>query len=133
MKITRKQIRQIIKEAAKEGEAGVFGSGMEQADLDKDEKKIIGHTWLTHAKVQDESLRRALGISGNPTGKVIHHDLKSDGTITYYNIKINESTYTHIPARMVEAVMTEVHEHEEKDWWKLGLQEVNLDWLFKKQ
>jgi len=44
MKITRKQIRQIIKEAAKDGEAGVFGSGMEQADLDKDEKKIIGHT-----------------------------------------------------------------------------------------
>ena len=44
MKITKRQLRRIIKEAAKDGEAGVFGSGMEQADLDKDEKKIIGHT-----------------------------------------------------------------------------------------
>jgi len=44
MKITRKQLRQIIREAAKEGEAGVFGSGMEQADLDKEKEELIGHT-----------------------------------------------------------------------------------------
>ena len=42
MKITRKQLRKIIREEA--GKAGVFGSGMEQADLDKEEKEIIGHT-----------------------------------------------------------------------------------------
>ena len=45
----------------------------------------------------------------------MHHDLSREGVITYYNIKINENVYTHIPARMVEAVMTEVHEHEERD------------------
>tara|TARA_Y100001970_G_scaffold173014_1_gene211433 strand:+ start:2819 stop:2953 length:135 start_codon:yes stop_codon:yes gene_type:complete len=44
MKITRRQLRKIIREAAKEGEAGVFGSGMEQADLDKEEEELIGHT-----------------------------------------------------------------------------------------
>ena len=44
MKISKRQLRRIIREAAKEGEAGVFGSGMEQADLDKDKKKIVGHT-----------------------------------------------------------------------------------------
>ena len=44
MKITKRQLRRIIREAVKEGEAGVFGSGMEQADLDKEEEEIIGHT-----------------------------------------------------------------------------------------
>lgn len=42
MKITKKQLRRIIREEA--NKAGVFGSGMEQADLDKEEKEIIGHT-----------------------------------------------------------------------------------------
>ena len=44
MKITKRQLRRIIREAAKEGEAGVFGSGMEQADLDKEEEDLVGHT-----------------------------------------------------------------------------------------
>ncbi len=44
VKITKRQLRRIIREAAKESEAGVFGSGMEQADLDKEKKELIGHT-----------------------------------------------------------------------------------------
>ncbi len=72
MKITRKQLRSIIREAgvgieeplgsgspsqrrarrsgalkADEeafGDAAPFGSGMKQADLDKEEKDLIGHT-----------------------------------------------------------------------------------------
>ena len=42
MKITKRQLRRIIKEELEK--AAPFGSGMEQADLDPDEKDIIGHT-----------------------------------------------------------------------------------------
>ena len=42
MKITKRQLRRIIREEA--GKAGVFGSGMEQADLDKEEEELVGHT-----------------------------------------------------------------------------------------
>ena len=42
MKITRKQLRQIVQEEL--SKAAPFGSGMKQAKLDKDQKKIIGHT-----------------------------------------------------------------------------------------
>ena len=42
MKITKEQLKQIILEELKK--ATPFGSGMKQAKLDKDQKKIIGHT-----------------------------------------------------------------------------------------
>jgi len=42
MRITRKQLRRIIREEAEK--SGAFGSGMEQADLDKEEEELIGHT-----------------------------------------------------------------------------------------
>ena len=113
MKISKRQLRRIIREEA--GKAAPFGSGMEQADLEPDEKEILGHTWLTHGKVQSESLREALGIKGNPVGKIMHHDLTSNGTINYYNIKINGKVHTHVPARFVESVKETHHEHDERD------------------
>ncbi len=42
MKITKRQLRKIIQEEAKKSVP--FGSGMEQADLDPEEKELIGHT-----------------------------------------------------------------------------------------
>ena len=42
MKITKRQLRRIIKEEI--DKATPFGSGMDQADLDKEEKEVIGHT-----------------------------------------------------------------------------------------
>tara|TARA_R110001583_G_scaffold5598_3_gene30035 strand:+ start:344 stop:526 length:183 start_codon:yes stop_codon:yes gene_type:complete len=60
-------------------------------------------------------LREALGIKGNPVGKIVHHDLSKNGKITYYNIQINEEVYTHIPARMVEATLAKEHKHEAKE------------------
>ena len=42
MKITKRQLRRIIKEET--GKAAPFGSGMEPADLEPDQKEIIGHT-----------------------------------------------------------------------------------------
>jgi len=42
MRITKQQLRKIIREAV--GKAMPFGSGMEKADLDPEEKELIGHT-----------------------------------------------------------------------------------------
>ena len=42
MKITKRQLRKIIREEI--GKASPFGSGMEQADLDPEQKELIGHT-----------------------------------------------------------------------------------------
>ena len=42
MRITKRQLRRIIQEELKK--AAPFGSGMEQAKLDQDEKEIVGHT-----------------------------------------------------------------------------------------
>jgi len=42
MKITRSQLMQIMQEEL--GKSAPFGSGMKQAKLDKDQKKIVGHT-----------------------------------------------------------------------------------------
>jgi hypothetical protein len=42
MKITKRQLKRIIKEEAEK--AAPFGSGMEQADLDPEEEELIGHT-----------------------------------------------------------------------------------------
>tara|TARA_B100000519_G_scaffold203338_1_gene225717 strand:+ start:1566 stop:2732 length:1167 start_codon:yes stop_codon:yes gene_type:complete len=47
MRTTRKQLRQVIREAIlveEESKAGVFGSGMEKADLDKEKDELVGHT-----------------------------------------------------------------------------------------
>ena len=108
MKITKRQLRRIIRESLEEFEP--FGTGMRQAKETEDHP-LIGHTWLTHGKIQDESLREALGIKGNQIGKIIHHDLESDGTINYYNIKIGSEIYKSIPSRMVEATDVKEHSH----------------------
>lgn len=48
-------------------------------------------------------------------GKIVHHDLQKDGTINYYNIRIKEQTYKHIPARLVEATEVQEHDHEAQE------------------
>jgi len=42
MKLTKRQLRRIIKEELKK--AAPFGSGMEQAELDPEEEELVGHT-----------------------------------------------------------------------------------------
>lgn len=42
MKIDEKKIRDLIREEIKK--AAPFGSGMEQADLEQEEKELVGHT-----------------------------------------------------------------------------------------
>ena len=118
MNITKRQLRRIISEIVKtdrDEDINPYGTGME-ALIDPDENlDLIGHTWLQHGKIQDESLREALGIEGNPTGKITHHDLSKNGEISYYNLKINGEEYISIPARLVESIEETTHEHEERD------------------
>ena len=125
MKITRRQLRKIIREVVEGEDINPYGTGNYSYHDEDETEEMIGHTWLTHGKIQDESLREALGIEGNPVGKIDHHDLEKNGRINYYNITINGQQYKNIPARMVEAAAKKVHEHEERDWWKP--QKVNYE------
>ena len=43
--------------------------------------------------------------------EVIHHDLEPNGTINYYKLKIEENVFI-VPAKMVESVLEQQHEHE---------------------
>ena len=42
MKITKKELRELIRE--RDQKSAPFGSGMEKADLDPEEEELIGHT-----------------------------------------------------------------------------------------
>tara|TARA_Y100000034_G_scaffold134806_1_gene204352 strand:+ start:1019 stop:1231 length:213 start_codon:yes stop_codon:yes gene_type:complete len=70
---------------------------------------------LTHGRIWDKSLREALGIIGNPTFKIVYHDLQRDGTINYYNMQIGKETFFDVPASLVESINEQDHEHEERD------------------
>ena len=91
-----------------------FGSGMEQADLDPEEKELIGHTWLTHAKLKSSTLQESYGIRGNKVGKVVWHSLKNDGTVARYDIRFGNKVIRSVPARLVESIKEQQHEHEER-------------------
>ena len=111
MIITRAQLRRIIKEVTEEEEINPYGTGNYSYHDEDETEEMIGHTWLTHGKIQDESLREALGIEGNPVGKIVHHDLQADGKINYYNIQIGSDVYKSIPSRLVEATNVKEHSH----------------------
>ena len=91
-----------------------FGSGMEQADLDPEEEELIGHTWLTHAKLKSSALQESYGIRGDRVGKVTWHSLKRNGTVTQYDIRFGRKMIRGIPAALVETVKEQQHEHEER-------------------
>ena len=42
MRITKRQLRKIIREEVEK--SAPFGSGMEQAEMDKEEEELVGHT-----------------------------------------------------------------------------------------
>ena len=104
MKITRRQLRQIIQEEL--SKAVPFGSGMKQAKLDKDQKKIIGHTWLTHVKRKGSALKEV--------GEVLWHSLNESGDIRFYDVYWTKRDMIErdIPSKFLEAVSLKEHKHE---------------------
>ena len=120
MKITRKHLRNIIKEElqrlsfAKDHEFGI--DTIPHAKKDKDFEDIIGHTWLTHVKRKDSSL--------NEIGHVLWHSINKSGEIAVYDVEWpSGEVETNIPAFLLEGVkdssmVNEVHEAH-------GVQEVD--------
>ena len=92
-----------------------FGSGMEQADLDPEEEDLIGHTWLTHAKLKSSALQESYGIRGDRVGKVVWHSLMRNGKVTQYDIRFGRKVIRNIPAALVEADKVQEHKHEGRE------------------
>jgi len=104
MKITKRQLRQLIKEELKRlsyvsKEQG-YTYGIDHLPDQYDQKKaddIIGHTWLTHVRKKGSSL--------NEVGYVLWHSLNESGEINYYDVEWPDgSVETDIPARLLEKV-----------------------------
>ena len=103
MKITRSELKKLIQEEL--GKAAPFGSNMQQAKLDKDQKKIIGHTWLTHVKRKASALKEV--------GEVLWHSMNEQGVIGEYDVFWPElcEVETGIKADLLEAVKMQEHSH----------------------
>ena len=113
-KITPQELRAIIRGHIRslreeKNKSTPFGSGFEIADLDKDQKKIIGHTWLTHVRRKGSAL--------NEIGEVIWHSLTESGQIDVYDVYWPDQEYheTNIPAGLLEDVTSQKHEHVTHD------------------
>ena len=104
MKITHKQLRQIIKEEL--SKAAPFGSGMNQAKLNKDQKDLVGHTWLTHVKRKGSAIKEV--------GEVLWHSLNESGDIKVYDVYWTRSDKIErdISADLLEAVKLKEHSHD---------------------
>ena len=104
MKIKNDELRQMIQEEL--SKAAPFGSGMKQAKLDKDQKKIIGHTWLTHVKRKGSAIKEV--------GEVLWHSLNESGDIKVYDVYWTRSDKIErdISADLLEAVKLKEHSHD---------------------
>ena len=113
MNITLSELKKIIQEELEK--SGAYGSGMEKAKVDKEKAELVGHTWLTHAKLGSPALEESCKIQKDAIGKVMQHSLKKDGTISHYDIKFGNKLIKNIPAKLVESVKEQNHAHETKD------------------
>ena len=43
--------------------------------------------------------------------EVEHHDLHEDGSITYYDVKLDDKVIKSVPSRLIEAVKLQEHSH----------------------
>ena len=103
MKLTRKTLREIIKEVIAEND------GHPQI-LKKN--KEVAHNWATHMEWKSSTDKEKYG---DVVGEVIHHTLFEDGTITKYDVKFGNKTIKNIPTEMLEVVNEKSHSHEADD------------------
>jgi hypothetical protein len=102
MKITKKQLKNLIKEELKRlsyaSKDQGFTYGLDHiSKRDKAADDIIGHTWLTHVKRKDSAL--------NEVGEVLWHSLDESGHIAFYDVEWPECYIeTNIPAILLEKV-----------------------------
>lgn len=83
-----------------------FGTGMKQVKTKGPEKEIIGHTWLTHVKRKDSSLKEV--------GEVLWHSLDEQGNISVYDVLWpNGMIETNVSVQLLEAVREGSHNESE--------------------
>ena len=99
MKITKSQLREIIKEVIAETDA--------HPNM-LNHNKEVSHNWATHVAWKDSVHEQKYG----ELGEVVHHTLFEDGTITKYDVKFGNKTIKNIPANMLEVTEMQEHSHE---------------------
>ena len=99
MKLTKSQLREIIKEVIAEADG--------HPNMLKQNKEIP-HNWATHVAWKDSVHEQKYG----ELGEVVHHTLFEDGTITKYDVKFGNKTIKNIPTAMLEVVELQEHSHE---------------------
>ena len=103
MKLTKKALREIIKEVITETDA--------HPQILKKNKEVA-HNWATHMEWKSSTHKEKYG---DMIGEVIHHTLFEDGTITKYDVKFGDKTIKNIPTEMLEVVKMQEHKHEADD------------------
>ena len=100
MKITKKELTEIIKEVIAETDA--------HPQILKKNKEVA-HNWATHMEWKSSTDKEKYG---DMIGEVVHHTLFEDGTITKYDVKFGNKTIKNIPTSMLEVVELQEHSHE---------------------
>ena len=102
MKLTKKQLKEIIKEVINETDG--------YNNLTKTSGEVP-HNWATHVAWKSSVHEQKYG----KLGEVKHHTLFEDGTITKYDVKFGNKTIKNIPTDMLEVVNEKHHSHETDD------------------
>ena len=110
MKLTKSQLKEIIKEviAEADGHPNMLNHNKE-----------VAHNWATHVSWKDSVHEQKYG----KLGEVKHHTLFEDGSITNYDVKFGNKLVKSIPANMLEVKKQQEHKHEvdtgedEEDEW----------------
>ena len=99
MKITKSELREIIREVLAETDA--------HPNMVKHNQEVP-HNWATHVAWKDSVHEQKYG----ELGEVVHHTLFEDGTITKYDVQFENKIIKNIPADMLEVIEMQEHSHE---------------------
>ena len=99
MKITKNELREIIREVIAETDA--------HPNMVKHNQEVP-HNWATHVAWKDSVYEQKYG----ELGEVVHHTLFEDGTITKYDVQFENKIIKNIPADMLEVIEMQEHSHE---------------------
>jgi len=99
MKITKSELREIIREVLAETDA--------HPNMVKHNQEVP-HNWATHVAWKDSVYEQKYG----ELGEVVHHTLFEDGTITKYDVQFENKIIKNIPADMLEVIEMQEHSHE---------------------
>ena len=99
MKITKSELREIIREVLAETDA--------HPNMIKHNQEVP-HNWATHVAWKDSVYEQKYG----ELGEVVHHTLFEDGTITKYDVKFGNKTIKNITAYVLEVKKQQEHSHE---------------------